>query len=79
MLLTTCPVWECFYDSPPPPKCMINLHFHYHPDEQVGPAKNIRMSEKRRGIGFKTVAVMGGCYRRNIHGDTYSKEYGSTG
>ena len=20
MLLTTCPVWECFYDSPPPPQ-----------------------------------------------------------
>ena len=35
--------------------------------------QKIRMREKRRGIGFETVAVMGGRYRRNTHGHTYSK------
>ena len=43
---------------------MIDLHLQKHTHEQVGPAKKIRMREKRRGIGFETVAGMGG-YRRN--------------
>ena len=47
-------------------KCMVDLPLQQHPPEQVGPAKR-KMRENRHGIGFETVAGMGGGFyhRRN--------------
>ena len=38
----------------------IYLNLQYDPHEQVEAAKKKDMREKRRGIGFETVAGMGG-------------------
>ena len=35
----------------------------------MGRISNKKKMEKRRGIGFETVAGMGGCYRRNTQNE----------